>query len=388
MKNIIQLIIIIVLITITSCTKTEPGIDQKEQFVKIFGSAYADKAVDILQIENNYFILANIASKNNQNHVLLVKTDQYGNKLNEYNFATGLNTEASQILLSQNNQNLIIVGTQTTDNNLYYNDIYLLVTNFDGDLITEQTIAYKGHEYGKGIAQTTNGFIIIADSAAINNTLVTKRLVVTTDNLGNVINTFAGKWSKSESVKNIIALSDGRFAVVGESKNHPDATLSQGVPFISVRAANGSEEVYFHYNIAGVFNKITANTDGSLFVTGTAYKGDNGNYDAFCALINTNNDQFNWIKHIGTGYNDEGFDIKIGTTGNIILCGNTYNNLGKSNIMVVKCNIDGTIITNKNLGGGDNEYGVAIIESEQQFIALSTNYKNENAMVCVTKHNF
>ncbi len=380
-KYTIGIIVMLTMFAIVSCTKTEPGTDQANEFYKLFGGVYHNEAVDIIMFDNHYYIVGNVSAKNGKQNVMLIKTDTYGNALWQKTFNSDTNTICQQVILSNNQQNLIIIGSQTNDSDSLYNDIKLWITTLNGDSVLYKTLYKPGNEVGKSVAQTTTGGYIIAADSAINATsTTTKRLVLVTDALGTPTNYFAGTWPNSETVSKFTDLGNNHFALVGMSKNHSNPTYSAGAPFLSVFDANATELVNFHFNISGEFTDV-ASYNNTLYVCGTSYTGPNGNRDIFLASVSDQSDQFLWIKQVGTANNDHASRITVSDLSQLTVCGNTLDNNDKSNAIVINTDMLGNVISQATIGGQENEYGIKAYRTEDKYLTLETSMFSEYGMI-------
>lgn len=122
-------------------------------------------------------------------------------------------------------------------------------------------------------------------------------------------------------------------------------------------------------------NSILKASDGNFFVLGYSQSHGGGDYDIYLLKINASGDTL-WTKTYGSYGNDQGKEIVATADGNYIIVGGT-NGLATSNYnaWLIKINIDGDIIWDKQYGGGALETGYSVKQcNDGGFIMLGQTY--------------
>jgi len=158
-KIILFTIVAFFILTIFSCTKDEPSEEQKESFMKSFGSAYSDEAKDFIYDNGNYYILGTKMDNNENTLIYLVKTDGFGNMIWEKTYTKNdKQTLGNQIIKLEKQTGYAIIGSCEIDSDSLYYDTYLLIIDENGDILKEKTYSDQNfNNYGKCIAELDNG---------------------------------------------------------------------------------------------------------------------------------------------------------------------------------------------------------------------------------------
>jgi hypothetical protein len=101
--------------------------------------------------------------------------------------------------------------------------------------------------------------------------------------------------------------------------------------------------------------------DSSYYIAGYSNSNVNSGYDVYCLQVSKNGTLI-WENRIGGFDWDFGSDLKIGTDGNLIVVGKTYNpTFGKEDGLIIKLNsTTGSVIWTKNYGTVEDDDFVSI----------------------------
>lgn len=191
-------------------------------------------------------------------------------------------------------------------NELGNEDILLTKLDSSSEVIWSNKYNFNAIDEGKGIAIDSNGdYIFVGETIdGVNNRDI---ISVKTDSTGNII------WSKQfggindEGVNKVITTADGGYLIIAH-------TMSYG---------NGAQDLYI----------IKLNSSGTLM----------------------------WNSVIGGSAGDIPYSAIELSNNDIIITGLTSNGLGSADFLFVRLNSSGTLLSNKNIGSSEYEYGEEII---------------------------
>ncbi len=169
-----------------------------------------DYGACVQQTDDGGYIIAGASSmyyQTNKMDVLLIKTDENGNTLWEKTYG-GEKSEEGKSVKQTSDGGYIVVGT-------IYNSCectYLIKTNPNGD--TLWTRIYDGGT-GYSVLQTSDGGYIIAGKTKLNSTSGNDIMILKTDSDGNILWTSTWGGANYEAGRSIIETSDGAYIIVG-----------------------------------------------------------------------------------------------------------------------------------------------------------------------------
>ena len=102
----------------------------EQTFIKFYGSAFDNEAIDVVENgSGGFYILGNEASNDVGTYILVIKTDQYGNRLTQNTIGEGDEDfeETAKSMVLTNEGNLIILGEKLDEFGL----INLVVYHYD-----------------------------------------------------------------------------------------------------------------------------------------------------------------------------------------------------------------------------------------------------------------
>lgn len=379
-KHIHYTLFFFVILTIWGCTKDEPSSLQKDEFIKGFGGAFKNQAIDIIQDNGSFYLLGNELSRDNKSNIVVVKTDELGNRIWEKSY----NKEDKQILGNQliklNKQNgFAIIGAIEMDTDSLYYDVFLLIIDKNGDVILDKNYNFLHSEYGKCIAELYDGgFVIATSQSTSNNTNFDNSLFTRLTPQGDIVLNGTSNMP-SNNIFNMYK-SDKGFYVTSYNNLTPEIVMLN---------ADGTLIAPMKFsNIDGKIFGITQDADENTFICGEINSGTNGGVDGFIAKLTNINESFEyeWLKEFGDSKNDYLNNINITKDNNILVAGSIENTISTSDIWVLKTNIGGELISQSIIGGTDNEYGVKVSgEDNNRFIVLGTTHFEGSSLISIYK---
>jgi hypothetical protein len=198
----------------------------------------------------------------------------------------------------------------------------------------------------------------------------------------------------------LVPLSDGSAVCTGLATDTTLTGDSQTDIFIVKVSSDG--DLVWQKTISGLGNQygadILATSDGGFFIVGytDVYRAQVGNFseniegkkDIFIIKINSLG-VLQWSVSYGFGGDDEGVKIKEDKNGNYIILGTTDTSdpgQEKSNMILIKINSLGGVVSSKILGGTDDEYAADIeVLTDGYFVAGTIGKDNENQQILAMK---
>lgn len=380
-------VIIVICIHCLGCQKNEPSDIQKDEFYKIFGGAYNDIAVDIISSNSEFYILGNVELSENQNHITIIKTDNFGNRIweKQYSDISNKNTYSGQIIKLKEKNEFAIIGTIETDSDSLYTDIFYLHINSDGETLHKSTIEYaEGSETGVYIQELENGTFSVGGNTYNNLTEVSQRLFFRINIEGEIPDNLKLNPIQGTNVYNIQKLTDNSnfYAFATGFNSSPDITYinNKGLWVTSIKISD----------FDGKFYDLHVESENDVYVTGIINNGSFGGQDAFVAKLDIKNFTTSWIVEYGANGNDQGTVLTETGQGNLIMTGSIYDSkLNTSNILVLEVSKTGVIINSKTIGGNNNENGVSIFPSDNDsFVIAATSALENSSFISLIKTKF
>ncbi len=381
-KNIVLLLLLVTMLL--SCKKNEPSTFQKDNYQKFFGGVYENSAVDMFLLDNNIFLTGNyIKDDKETTGILLIKTDNYGNRIWERRIEKKNNLQVYDIVPLTNNNGLALIGTYETDDSLYYTDFYMAVLNTDGTILFDKTYNYTQNETGKCIGQYSDGtFVLVGEHSEPEATEVYK-FAISVSASGDIIKASRLKDGRSpQEVHSIIYDEQNDFFIVtGKFPGFIGTTSTAGI-FAVNRFANFTN--HFTYNISGTITDITF-SDNNTYVCGERVISGTSNKARFIASVNPYFDEVFWYTESNTAFSKNASCISILNDSEIAVVGSNETELGSYDISVTKCSISGNIISEQSYGADNSEYGTAGVCDNGKIVILGTSNRDENSLLTLFK---
>jgi hypothetical protein len=365
------------------CTKTEPSAFQKESFIKNFGGAYEDQAIDILKDNGHYYILGNVADEDANTLIYLAKTDEFGNRVWEKDLTYSVDekpTHASQIIKLSNQSGFAIIGSIEIDDDLLYFDTFLLIINEDGEILSENTFSNSyTNDHGKCIAELDNGGFIISILSTPTNGSGSFIDLITTSSTGEFIRRASPIFANN--LYHICKKKSGDGYYIAAYSTHPFIIL------LNAEGKFGGTQNFGSIN--GEIRSITQDKNGNTLVCGILNSGSNGSNDGFIAQLENveKSIDYTWLNAYGKTGIDYLEHLLITENNEILLKGSTENpSLDTYDIWVLKTDISGNFLNETIIGGENNEYGVRILEQENNnYVVEGTTYFDKTSMISIFK---
>ena len=264
---------------------------------------------------------------------------------------------------------LIIVGSTDSWGN-GETDLWLIKTNNEGIKEWDKTFGGGEGDWGTSVQQTAdNGFIILGHTLSFGNGYY-DIFMIKTDSEGNEIwvKTFGG--NEEDFGYSVIQTSDGGYILVGFTVSFGSGnkdvwiikTDSQGNEEWNKTYGGSEREIGF---------AVEQTSDDGFIITGLTETNTFGLYDILLIKTDINGENI-WEKNIGNGNYEVGSSVKQTQDGGFIITGYTisYGN-GARDIWLVKTDPVGEIEWDRTFGGIHNDGGHDVFQTNSGgFIVL------------------
>lgn len=286
-------------------------------WTKTIGDSLDEYASDIKRLPDGNFIVAGYGRVNSPNNydALLIKIDQDGNVLWTKSYGGSNNDDFAEVEIV--NDGLIAVGTTNSISLMGNKEVYLLKTDFNGNVHFFKTFNFGDFSEGHSIKELHGGGFIIAGANYFSNTNY-NIFIVRCDKDGNFI------WQKS-------------FGGAGNE-------IANSV--------------------------IQLNTTKEIYITGYTVSYGNGYSDIFIMKLNELGDSI-WFKTYGYLGNDYGNTIKLTNDLNLVVVGyGRLDNSNQVNLFLLKTDLSGNLLWLVDAGGIFEDRGYDFVETNDYGYAV------------------
>lgn len=392
-NNYIRLIFFVSIITVlfSNCKQTSPSPEQKDMFLKYYGDAYTNDAVDMIQKDNLVYLLMNHTNGDDKRWVMLYCVDSYGNvnwKKNYRASSSQYNYWAHGIIALSDN-NFAIIGTEEIDQDTLFTDVKLTVINpaSDGKVMFDSV--YNGSLYDEGFcfAELTGGnYLILGTKSDEERSNVLKYRWVLNSDYDIVLAT-------SDGAMNYEAIGKIEIDEVG-SMFLPGNIIEQGNNVATIQKLNSDGIGHDFFPIAnkfgGAYNEVSVVEYPKMLACGFKETGPNGGNDAYIAMIDFDTKTTDWKFDFGGAGQDDGVSAIYTADENVILAGKQYRD-GNSDIFVLQLNSMGTPVDTLYFGADDNEQSVRVLpnmDNPKGFMVFGTSVRDGYSFSMLVKSRF
>lgn len=403
MKYSLSALMLIIFFSCNTPGDVEP--EERNTFVKVFGSGLNSTGYSISEVSDGYLIVGTALSDTLE-YTTINKVDENGN------------TQWSQLFVDTNGQDFLtlddgylIVGDsikrQGNDENV--TKILLMKTDLQGNITATATIGDLGDDprdyHGISLAKSVNNEIAVIGTRE-NETDQDEMVLAGFDlNLNqNWVQYYSLDEGNYEVGRNIHYGTDGRITWVStsvryneEDNNQVDAA-SFSIPITLSNSENINNESYGQNSIQQYFAKDLQPILSGFAVIGNT--NENGNSDMFYIRVNRvgviNETSYQIISSTLTGIplrgNDEGNSLVGTSDGGVVLMGSiattTEIGNGGKDIYLLKIDALGNPIWESIIGGSGDEIGYSIIESSDgSFVITGKNDFQGSSVALMIKTN-
>ena len=345
------------------------------KFVRAYGRPGYNGANSVQRTSDGGYIVAGWTTYMGtfNTDILLIKTDANGN----VQWAKTYGEAGYDLAYSvqQTSDGGYIVAGHTDSFGAGLDDIFLIKTDANGNIIWAKTYGGTDYYYTSSVQQTSDGGYILAGytwSFSAGGDI----LLIKTDANGNV------QWAKTyggtddDYASSVQQTSDGGYILAG-------TTWSFGAGwsdiFLIKTDANGNVQWAKTYGEAGydLASSVQQTSDGGYILAGYTYSFGAGNGDIL--LIKTDaNGNVQWAKTYGGTDDDRAYSVQQTSDGGYIVAGYTASfGAGGLDIFLIKTDASGNLQWAKTYGEKSGDYASSVQQtSDGGYIVAGETYPN------------
>lgn len=400
--TVFQATILAIVLLLIGCNSAEVIPTDQEVYIKLYGGNGSDQGYDIIQLEDEGFILVGSTTSNTagDKDVYVIRTDKDGNQLWQNQIGRPGNDVGRAVVMGSNNT-LYLCG-ETTQNILTsvgLRDVYVLnLSPGDGSVINEIVFGDTlRDEYGTGIINTnTNGLLITSTRIYSDSTVF---YMIETDQSLNKLEERIARKRGSDSFSTAAALSTSSDAAL--NPYFCFGTVYESVPgvrkFLSFKFRTSGDqaidpEVYGFDSGDSFCTDIINGRDDGFYMTGY-YREGNVNQEMVVKINNQR--QEIWKKTYPNEYNRNVGETGIYQTsdgGFILTSVIELDDPKNDEISLLRLDAAGEMVWRNTYGSDKDDRGAKVIEmSDGGFAVVGTMgfeiNTNSQSKVCLMKVN-
>jgi hypothetical protein len=364
----ILFLILLVLVFLLSFTLVVFG-QESEIWMKNFGGISDDNCFSALIAPDGGYILAGHTASfgAGETDVWLIKTDSNGNMQWNKTYGGAL-SETVQFMIKVNNGYLILARTYSFGEGDY--DLWLIKTDFNGNLIWNRTYGGPGTDWMWSIVETYDGGYTMVGRTNSFGAGENDFWLMKTNSEGSL------EWNKTigyegdERARFLVNTPDGGFLLLGWT-----SSFGMGEVDYWVVKTDSFGNPQWNKTYGGELGDrgiaIAKNEDNSYILAGSSSSFGAGNSDIWLVKIDGSGNQL-WNKTYGGSEGESVRSILTTNDGGYAFVGYTYSfGAGDQDCWFVKTDSMGNIIWNQTYGGTAHEALQSIEKIEQGGYLLS-----------------
>ncbi|CAM1348935.1 hypothetical protein [Tenacibaculum insulae] len=401
-----------------SATKT-PEVN----FVKTFGGSKNESGRSVIQTNDNGYIVLGftqsidgdiISSKNTvQFDYWLLKFDENDNLQWQKTYG-GLKDEKAYQIIQTNDNGYAIVGYSKSDDgdldtNQGFEDVWMIKLDANGNLIWKTSAGFSGTDKGFSLLQTAdNGYFIgsildVTASGGLGNAKTSAKHAggdywgIKLDASGNI------EWRKyfggtnTDTCYDVTETADGYLMIGSSDSNDVDVKNNKGSYDFWIVKIDKSGTLLWEKSFGGdeidEARAITPTNDGNFIIIGDTRSStkdvtkNNGGADLWIIKININGNLI-WQKNYGGTSFDAGRSVKKTNDSGFLVSGssrsadNGFINKGQNDALILKIDANGNLQWQKTIGGTEIDFCYDAIElANGSIIAVGESSSNNQDII-------
>ncbi len=399
---VFTLLIVGMAISFMGCNSSEAIPQDQEVFIKLYGGNGSDEGYDILQLDDEGFILVGSTTSNTQGDkdVLIIRTDKDGNELWKNHIGRQGNDIGRSVILGNNNS-LYICGesVQTALPVTGFRDVYVLnISTDNGSLLGEKVFGDSlRDEFGTDIINSVNnGFLITSTRVYPDSTVF---YMIETDQALNTLQERIARKRGSDSFSSASAVNTS--SDVSLNPYYCFGTVYESVvgvtKFLSFKFRTTGDqaidpEVYGFNTGNSYCTDVIQSTDNGFYLSGYYQEGSVN--QEMVVKINDRRQEI-WTKTYPNEYNRNVGETGIYQTadgGFLVTSVIQLDDPKNDEISLLRLDAAGDLVWRNTFGSDDNDKGAGVVEmSDGGFAIVGTVgfeiNTNSQSKMCLIKVN-
>jgi TolB-like protein len=319
-------------------------------FAKTYGGTIGDWAYSVQQTTDGGYIVVGHTTSFGAGwyDIILIKTDANGNIIWAKTYG-GTNDDIDYFVQQTSDGGYIVAG-RTDSFGAYWDDIFLIKTNANGDVQWAKTYGGTDDDVARFVQQTLDGgYIVVGETYSFGEGL-SDIFLMKTDANGNII------WAKTyggivnDRAYSVQQTSDGGYIVAGYTNSFGAGGWDI---FLIKTDANGNiiwAKTYGGTDFDWAYS-VQQTSDGGYIVAGWTDSFGAGLDDIFLMKTDANGNII-WAKTYGGIVNDRAYSVQQTSDGGYIVAGRTDSfGAGGWDIFLIKTDANGNVQWAKTYGG-------------------------------------
>ncbi len=362
------------------------------------GSDY-DGGMYIMEVTSNDLVAIGTTNSTNGDvqqsygnyDILVIHMNQSGVYQNSFSYGGSLDDYGVRVLYDNNGLFFVLGYSASSDGVATFSygdkDFWVICTQTNGSVIWQEKYGGSMIEIMFDALMTPQGDMIMVGGTRSNDHDVSGNhglldgwVVSVNKNTGLVNWQLCVGGSQSDNLHGITRLSSGDFIVTGStSSSNGNLSGNNGGDDVLVAKISANGTLMWAKNFGGSGNEVgysvTTDSNGNIYIAGQTSStnfasAQYGAWDAFIMKLDSNGNM-QWVKNYGGSLNDNFYSIQF-DNGNLYAGGysessdvDVSGNYGDKDVWVVKTDLSGTLLQEKNFGGSayDNAHYLLIDNS-------------------------
>ncbi|MCX6641594.1 MAG: T9SS type A sorting domain-containing protein [bacterium] len=270
-----------------------------------------------------------------------------------------------------------IIAGQTTSYGAGNQDVYLIKTNANGNLVWQHTFGGSDSDGGHSVRQTTDGGYVIVGLTVSYGAGGINVYLIKTNAVGDTVWTHTFGGNGDDDSYSVQQTSDGGYVIAGLTGSY--GAGGYNVYLIKTDdVGNLAWQRTFGGNDNDYGFSVQQTTDGGYVIAGLTTSYGAGNQDVY--LIKTNGvGNLVWQRTFGGNDNDYGYSVQQTTDGGYVIAGETTSyGAGENDVYLIKTDTAGNMVWQRTIGdnGHDCSFSVQQTTDGGYIIAGWKNYND------------